>query len=305
MSAGNFDRSFLAADAQARFERVFVPYPPHLGLHSRCDHLRQLGLITKGRPQKGFRVLAPTGSGKTTALEAYIAWIEATRPRTEDFLPILKISIAANSTPRRLMTSILEAFGDVYAHHGNEALLSRRAIACFQRFNTELLICIEVQHLNYRQGPKTDVTDTLKGLLDMGVVPIIFLGTEDAKNMFGRNLQLNGRLLPPCDLPPLDVRRPEDRALFARFVTELEGVIFDNKLLPQRSDLNAQGMMPALFQVSNGVIGRVSRVINVALGAAVMRDGQCLEVQDLSFAIDHWAVEQGFVKRNPLGNAHG
>ncbi|MBU2419155.1 MAG: ATP-binding protein [Alphaproteobacteria bacterium] len=305
MNADALARNLVVAEMQARFEAIFVPYPPHLELHSRCDHLRQLGLRTKGRPQKGFRVLAPTGSGKTTALDAYIASVEAARPRTEDFIPILKISIANDSTPRRLMTSVLDAFGDMHAHHGNEALLRRRAIACFQRFKTELLICDEVQHLNYRQGPKTDVTDTLKGLLDMGVVPIIFLGTEDAKNMFGRNLQLNGRLLPPCDLPPLDVRRPADRALFARFVTELEGVVFDQNLLPQRSNLNALGMMPALFEVSNGVIGRVSRLINVALGAAIMRGGQCLEVQDLSWAIDHWAVEQGFVKRNPLEGRHG
>lgn len=305
MSEDTFSLNLIVAEMQACFESAFVPYPPHIELHQRCDHLRQLGLLTRGRPQKGFRVLAPTGSGKTTAIEAYISSVEAVRPRTAGFIPILKISIATSSTTRRLMTSILEAFGDMHAHHGNEALLRRRAIACFQRFKTELLICDEVQHLNFRQGPKTDVTDTLKGLLDAGVVPIIFLGTEDAAEMFGRNLQLNGRLLPPCDLPPLNVRRAADRALFARFVTEIEGVIYDQGILPQRSDLNALKLMPVLFEVSKGVIGRVSRLINVAMGAALMRGGQCIEVQDVSWAIDHWAVEQSFVKRNPLERAYG
>lgn len=76
----------------------------------------------------------------------------------------------------------------------------------FILLQTELLIVDEVQHLNYRNGLKNDVTDTLKGLLDADVIPIVFFGTEDAAQMFGRNLQLNGRLLPPCDLNPLNAR---------------------------------------------------------------------------------------------------
>lgn len=300
MSAAQLDRNQEVAEKLARFRSVFVPYPRHLELHSRCDFLRQLGLHTRGEPQMGLRVLAPTGSGKTTAIKAYMDLVEAQRPRSRDFVPIIKIDLERYSTSKKLMMSILAAFGDPYASHGNELMLKRRAMACFRRFRTELLICDEVQHLNYRNGLKNDVTDTLKGLLDAGVVPMVFLGTDEAAEMFRRNLQLNGRLLPPCDLSVLSARREEDRALFSRFVAELERAVVDQRVLPQQSALNSAGVMPALFEVSGGVIGRVSRLFQVALEVAIRRDGLRLEVQDLSWAIDHWAVEQAFVTHNPL-----
>ena len=58
--------------------------------------------------------------------------------------------------------------------------------------------------------------------------------------------------------------------------------------------------VPALFEVSDGVVGRVSRLLQVALEAALRRDAQCLERADISWGIDHWAVPQSFIKANPL-----
>jgi hypothetical protein len=118
--------------------------------------------------------------------------------------------------------------------------------ACFERFGTELLIVDECQHLNYRNGLKNDVTDTLKGMLDAGFVPMVFLGTEDAEQMFKRNLQLNGRLLAPCDLLPLNSRNVDDRRLFAVFVAKLEQAIVDQGVLPEQSRLGDAGLLPAL-----------------------------------------------------------
>lgn len=303
MSASDLNED--VAEKLARFKSVFVPYPPHIALHRRCDYLQCLGRRTRGKPQMGLRVLALTGSGKSTAAEAYMAFVEARRPRTKDFIPVIKIDLERHMTSKKLMMAILQAFGDAYFAHGNELALKRRVLEYFRRFQTELLIIDEVQHLNYRNGVKNDVTDTLKGLLDAGVVPIVFLGTEDAYQMFSRNLQLNGRLLPPCDLNPLSPRSPEDRDLFARFVRKLEQIVVEQGVLPEVSDLEAAGALPALFEASAGVVGRVSRLFQVALEVAIRRGANCLEIEDFSWAIDHWAVPQMFVEANPLRKAHG
>lgn len=195
---------------------------------------------------------------------------------------------------------------DPFFDRGNELTLKRRVLEYFILLQTELLIVDEVQHLNYRNGLKNDVTDTLKGLLDAGVIPIVFLGTEDAAPMFSRNLQLNGRLLSPCDLNPLNARSAIDRDLFARFVRKLEEVVVAQGVLPELSMLEAEGALPALFEVSGGVVGRVSRIFHVALEAAIRRGSHRLEVSDLSVAFDEWAVTQSFVAQNPLkGAGHG
>lgn len=290
----------------ARFKSVFIPYPLHIHLHERCDYLRQLGVLTKGQPQMGLRALGPGGSGKSAAASAYMAAVEARRPRTKTFVPVIKVDLERLATPRKLMMSMLYAFGDPFFDRGNELTLKRRVLEYFILLQTELLIVDEVQHLNYRNGLKNDVTDTLKGLLDAGVIPIVFLGTEDAAPMFSRNLQLNGRLLSPCDLNPLNARSAIDRDLFARFVHKLEEVVVAQGVLPELSLLEAEGALPALFEVSGGVIGRVSRIFHVALEVAIRRGGHRLEVSDLSWAFDHWAVPQAFVARNPLKRAgHG
>ena len=284
----------------ARFKSVFVPYPRHVELHDRWDYLQQLGLQTRGLPQMGLRVLAPTGSGKSTAALAYLARVERDRPATETFLPVVKVDLERGSTSKKLMTSILSAFGAPFASHGNELTLKRRVFSCFERFQTELLIVDEVQHLNYRNGLKNDVTDTLKGMLDAGLVPMVFLGTEDAAQMFGRNLQLNGRLLAPCDIRPLDVGREADRRTFATFIAKLEKVVVDQHVLPELSRLGEAEMLPALFEVSSGVVGRVSRLFQVALEFAIRRSACRLEPCDLADAVDHWAIEQNFISHNPV-----
>jgi hypothetical protein len=282
------------------FKEIFIPYPKHMELHVDLDYIRKLGRQTIGQPQMGLRVLAPSGSGKSTAALAYIAAVERARPRTSTFIPVVKVDLERGSTPKTFMMSILIAYGDLHAGHGNELTLKMRVFACVERFQTELLIVDECQHLNYRNGSKNDVTDTLKGLLDAGLLPMAFLGTEEAMPMFVRNLQLNGRLLPPCDLHPLSARRPEDRQLFATFVAKLEKTVVERGVLPQLSTLAADNMLPGLFEVSDGVIGRVCRLFEAALVHALRRGAFKLERVDISWATEHWAMEQAFIDRNPF-----
>ena len=304
--AAQADLNTEIAEKIAAFKVVFIPYPKHMALHVDLDYLQKLGRKTIGQPQMALRVLGPSGSGKSAAALAYIEAVERGRPRTATFVPVLKVDLERGSTPKKLMMSILLAFGDLYAGHGNELALKTRVFACFERFGTELLIVDEFQHLNYRSGIKNDVTDTLKGMLDAGVVPMAFLGTDDAAPMFVRNLQLNGRMLPPCDLNPLDGRKSADQKLFATFVAKLEQAVVERGVLPELSCLAADNMLPGMFEVSDGVIGRVCRLFEAALVHAIRRGADKLERADISWATEHWGVEQAFVKRNPFaGNAHG
>lgn len=102
----------------AAFKEAFIPYPKHMELHVQLDYLQKLGRQTIGRPQMGLRVLAPSGSGKSTAALAYIAAVERNRPRTDTFVPVVKVDLERGSTPKKLMMSILIAFGDLHASHG-------------------------------------------------------------------------------------------------------------------------------------------------------------------------------------------
>lgn len=288
------------ADKVATFETIYVNYPPHSEFHEGCDFLIKLGRATRGRPQKGMRTLAPSGSGKSTAAENFVQRFEARYPRTDTYVPIVYVSLERATTAKKLLTSILDFFGDNYSEKGNEQILKKRVKACFERFHTELMMIDEVQHLNTRRTDQGDVTDSLKRLLDDGVVPIVFLGTDEAEDLFQRNLQLNGRLIAPRDFRKLVIESPNDRRLLGGYARLLDQAMVEKGILSKHSGLDDPWVLGCFHVVSDGVIGRVSRLISIALEVALRRDATRLEIHDLAEAVDRWAIPGAFCKTNPF-----
>ncbi|RAK51964.1 TniB family NTP-binding protein [Phenylobacterium soli] len=285
----------------ATFHSLYLPYPPHTELHGRIDYVLKLGQLTRGQPQKGLRVLAPSGSGKTATAKAVIRRIESLTPRTETFIPALYVPLERDTTPKKLMIEILQAFGDPFALRGTEITLKDRAYACFERFGTQVLFIDEVQHL--RPGVKrttSDATDALKRMLDSGVVPIVFLGTEEAEDLFTRNVQLSSRLHPPADLRRLQRDDERDRGLLMGFVKKLDAKLVEEGLTSRSSPLSHPWVRACLHEVSDGVIGRISRLLAVAFEISLRRDAEMIEAHDLAEATDRWAVAQGFATTNPF-----
>ncbi|MDG2527596.1 TniB family NTP-binding protein [Caulobacter endophyticus] len=284
----------------ALFQQIYIAYPPHISLHEWCAYLVELGRATRGRPQKGMRALGPSGSGKTAAMLAFIHKFLAKTPRTADRVPIVFVTLERAATSKRLMISILEYFGDCHSSRGTEQSLKMRVKACFERFGTELLIIDEIQHLNYRNSERSDVTDSLKRLLDDGVVPIVFLGTEEANGLFTRNVQLGGRLISPCDFKPLDLQLSADRALLAGYATLLNQSMVKKGVFQELSCLEDPFVLACLHAVSDGVIGRVSRLVEIALEIALRRAATRIEKYDLALAVDRWAIPNGITATNPF-----
>lgn len=299
MSRPESDLNDDLAEYHARLRALFIPYPPHIKLHAEFDLLCKLSRKLRGSAQFGVRVLAPSGSGKTKAARAYRDLANSNTSST-DHKPVIIIGLEASTTTKKLMIQILDQFGDPHSNLGNELILKKRVLACFYRFKTDLLIVDEVQHLNYRNGPKNDVTDTLKSFLDSGAVSIAFLGTLEALRMFERNIQLNGRLRPPRDLKPLSAQNTSDQSLFYGFVSRLDQSLVDIGIFNRLSGLNAPDNLSKLFEVSNGVIGRVTQIVAFAMEAALRRRGDVIVSCDLSDAVEAWALEQKISAYNPF-----
>lgn len=59
-------------------------------------------------------------------------------------------------------------------------------------------------------------------MLDMGVVPIVLLGTEEARPILASAKELAGRLMSPCKLCPLDWADEDDRELWNGLLKSLD-----------------------------------------------------------------------------------
>ncbi|MFN3634873.1 MAG: TniB family NTP-binding protein [Rhizobium rhizophilum] len=284
-------------------KRIYVPHDPHTRFHSQAEFLLRLGLQTRGEPQNGLRVLAPSGSGKTAAAEALVEIIRRAFPDHPH--PVVKVSAESSPTPRKLMQSILLQFGDRHHKTGTEFQLKQRVYRCFDTFRTMLLIIEEIQHLNQGFGPRHDTADYLKRLLDDGAAPIVFMGTEDAKKLFEHDLQLSSRLLEPCDIEPLNRAIDVDRSLLSNFVSAFDQALVQEGIFSRKSGLEHTLIRGHLHHISGGVVGRVARLLYVAQTIALRRGGECIEVFDLAQATDTWAIPNGLTEKNPFRQQGG
>jgi hypothetical protein len=289
-----------AAENLRLFRSIFIPYPKHVALHARFDYLQKLGRSLRGTPQKGLRVLAPPGSGKTKCARSYMDLVWAAEDAASGRVPVLYIQLEKAATARKLYVSLLTELGDPRPESGSEQGLKRRVLDYLRRLGVELLIIDEVQHLNFRINARNDVTDALKVFLDAGVVPIVFLGTEEATSMFRRNHQLSSRLLAPCDLVRLDENDPEDRKVLRSFVYCLNREVVRLGILPTQGAVEDPITLGCVFAASSGLIGRVATLFEHAVEIAVRRGATRVEIYDLALAVDRWAIPLGLVDVNPF-----
>lgn len=294
------ERSLRVARAVAAFRSIVLPYPRQQMLMAELDELRLVGLETKGDRQNGLRLLSPTGSGKTVTARQYAKFVANQPHREEGSRPVLIVPLEVTGTPRSLFSSILTALGDDYSCSGTEQTLKKRVLRAFEIEQTELLIIDEVQHLSNRASYGNDVTDTLKRFLDDGVLPIAFLGTNAATEMFKRNPELNGRLAAPCSLPPLKWLDEDDRDLFSGFVAKLDEALVDKGIFKASSGLAEPALVKKLFEASNGIIGQLVGVVETATREAVRRSAEALVEENLAAAVDAWPIPHGFLDHNPF-----
>jgi hypothetical protein len=293
----------VLADAEDAFDGIYLPYPRHTQMQLLMDRVRLHGLKANGKPMRGMRVLGPTGSGKTTGIEEYAAHLARSNKYGPGRVPLLYIRLRKKTSVSRVLRSIVQKFGDRHAGRRDEEELNEQVRNCIDRAGVELLVLDECQHLKNLSNDSLEVTDQFKVFLDDSIVPVVFVGTYDAKPMFTANPELSGRLGNSVDLAPLRPTVAEDVALFAEFMRRLDRAMMERDLVQELSGLDDDYVIRCLFQASNGVIGMAYRIVRAAMLIAISREADYVEAYDLSLAVDRWAIPSDVCKSNPFYSA--
>lgn len=74
--------------------------------------------------------------------------------------------------------------------------------------------------------------------------------------------------------------------------------MLEKKILPESSALHDPWTLTRLHLVTDGVVGRISRLLAVALEIALRRGATKIERYDLALAVDRWAIPNGITKQN-------
>lgn len=280
------------------FDEIYLQHPGHKRLFAQFDYLRELGKATG--PKRAMRLIGPSSAGKSTAISEYEHIVARRGQAPEGCIPVLSVKLDRACTTKRLMSSILDKYGDEYSDSSVESTLRKRAYQCIERFGTELIFVDEVQHLNFRSSERSDPTDTLKRMLDDGVVSLIFAGDPTALPLMRRNIQLANRMIAPCDLMPLEFGKTEDLAIFASFVKRLDAAMVDRGVTARPSSFEDPRTLRCMFVVADGLLGRVVNLVRAALEISSKRGADFVEPHDLSKAVRDWAIPQLIVAYDPF-----
>ena len=157
----------------------------------------------------------------------------------------------------------------------------------------------------HRAGRRPTISPVIAGkildIVDDGDCACAFLGKTSAEQVFASCPDLKNRLDAPVHMPRL--RWVNDSAEFMAFADAFDQALVDADITDIKSGFGDEDTAKLLLEASNGLIGQFSRIIETAV-IAITRDGQqAITRQDLSDAVDDWAIANGRIGHNPFKQA--
>ena len=308
------------------FSSLRIKHPRIETVTEVCNDLRST--VGDKEPKQFGTIFAPSHVGKSTALKTYIEKVAvpqaverglvlADLPLEEQVRRqklVVHVTLEGGSTPRSLCADILGALGDPRSTRGTKNQLLRRVYDMLASLGVELLVIDEIQHLavsKHRLSEETDlrsiqrsrtseVTDTLKAMLIRGVVPMMFVGIEEARPYLFDDIQLALRCYDEIDFGELDWEDNEERQVFTDFVGRLGLLLEKRGLFVQRADF-LHGDVPAcLHAASLGRLGIACKIVANACRHAGKKNAATVTREHLSKAVDVFAIPRGIVSKNPF-----
>lgn len=216
---------------------------------------------------------------------------------------VVIVTLKKRLTLKGLYRLILKRLGD--PHYDQERVSPETLLERIEehsvRLGLELLVVDEVQHLDNKTRDATDVLDQLKTFLDEALFPIVFVGDEDSLVFFERNGKLAARLGEPLDLRPLKpLSNVSDAVAFEQFCNRFDIALQKSGALAKRAGLKDTPMLNGLMEASGGHVGRVARILQVAVPHSVWRGADTVDAYDLSHAVRSYAIKNKWIDRDPF-----
>lgn len=302
------------AHARLEFRKFRIPHPHVARIAREISVLRKVGQASraeweaKGRrgariPQKFLAIIGTSQVGKSTAVQNYLEMVVAAEDHDDQTEPVLHVTLTSQATTKSLGSDILEAYEDVEFDTGTARSLLRRASIQIESARTDVLVLDEIHHLidNDKNGTTAwSVTETIKRMLIRGACPFIIMGTEKARPLLLNNSQFKGRTYTPLFLDPLDLAHPAERQTFIEHCAGFDLKLVEHGIFPRPSGLVRGEIPAALYDVSGGVIGTASAVFEAATEAAIRGGRDAVILDDISDAIDDWAIPLQYTDYNPI-----
>jgi hypothetical protein len=305
-------------DAQALFDEIRLKHP-------RLDQIRSCtkGLLgstkkviarnegrraaAKGRPIKldelwVLPIVGPSGSMKSTSMSIVIDEIYKDKETPEEDVPVLIVTMRGVKNPKAFQAAILERLAPKQASElrsqktagYHEDVVNEAIRAQARKRNTNIVVIDEGHSILAYDGGKLgpQMARCIHGLVNEGIFSVILMGTEKVDRLFKMDDELKSRKVPPdmeADLSKFDVAKAEDRGYFFGFIDRLEDKMVAKKVVSKKLGLvrSFEGRA-ILFDMAEGILGTVSRILRLAIRRAMQKNRDHLEWEDIEVCFQTW-----------------
>jgi hypothetical protein len=306
----------------AEFQNMRIKHERLKLAHDVFDALREARRNTPFEPQRFASIFAPTHSGKSMAVRIYLETIVAEEAIKRGLFSkemnrkeiaakqriVVHISLEGVARIKNLAQEILIGLG-LPGEKGTASDLLKLAYDHLKDLTTELLIVDEMQHLKttrerakfaeLKEG-ETALTNTLKTILIRGLVPMVFIGVEDARPLVFNDPQLAERCIAEIDYDSLDFAVKGERDLFVNYCGRLGLKLKQHGLFERASNFLSEGIAECLYAASTGRIGTVSRIVEQAAMLAAEEGASQVVREHLEKAVDRWLIPKKRINYNPF-----
>lgn len=272
-------RSLLLQTEKKRLRNPGAPY-----WDTRSDTDAELWLLP---------ILGPSGSTKSSTIRIVLDEIYAAQSdRAAMPVRYLKLNSSIKTT-RQLQVRILEMLSSEEAaelakgRYYSEPKANGRLRDLAREQKTALIILDEA-HSMLRETTVERMATGLQSLLNHGVFSIVLLATDEIRPLF-RHSELRSRCEIPLELGPPAKANPTNCVRLFQFAEELctemhrLGVI-DRPFRPTSTITECA----ALYDMTGGALGQVSRHFRRGLQHAFSRNLRTLNWSSIQFAFAHW-----------------
>ncbi|WP_341914034.1 TniB family NTP-binding protein [Ferrovibrio terrae] len=268
------------------FRKVFVKDPTLQEILRGIKTLHQSGCGTTHAQCMGL--FGPSGSGKTRLVRYYErTFMKSLRKTTYcegdieiEIKPLLFVECPARATVKGVAETLLTVLGDPRPSRGSQQEMTQRILHLLRVRRTSLIVMDEFQHLVARSSNAVaayETADWIKSLLNENICPIVLVGTDPAAEILKVNEQLQRRNFASFRIMAYSVSTEAEMKVFQNMLSGLEKALG----LPLPSCLADEDLARRLHIASDGLIGRVTGLLDRALLLAIERQENSISRQIL------------------------
>lgn len=225
-------------------------------------------------------IVGPSGAGKSFAIEKIVDSEYERLPQGSDSIPILPVTLRSSTkSARQFQRQILEAYDDPSAsvilreRDYSEANVNNAIRKIARHRQTSIIVLDEAHNLLANSQSNGVMGKAIRSLVNDGLFSVVLAGTDEVLPLLRNDKELRSRYREGIWLSKLELTQ-DDCTYFLSFASYFESELIAQGIVDQPIGLTETiDDRATLYDMADGVIGIVVRVLRLALQRGFQKEG--------------------------------